>query len=598
MNAKRHNQVNSFTPLNSRVHGSKMKKTLNILISFFLILTYSSCTKDLKTSSAKILNLYTVDVPGFDPLYTANISTAKEVAKVYEGLLQYHYLDRPYQLEPNLAEAMPTVSKDLLTYTFKIKKGVTFHDDPAFPNGKGRELKASDFVYSLKRVADLKLKSSGWWLFDKRIVGLNEWRNEFAKLEKTNYEKEVPGLKALGPYTLQFKLTKKYPQFLYALAMAYSFVVPREAVEKYGQDFNFKAVGTGPFTLKTFVPKSHFHYLRNPNFRPKFFPTTAAPRYLNYLKDYSGKKLPLVDEIKVKVIMENQTQWLNFLAGKIDYLDIPKDNFESSVISNKLSPEMIKKGIQLEISPSQSTMYIAFNQDKSILKNLNLRRAISLSIDIDKYNKLFYNNTGLSAQSVIPPGLKGHDPNFKNRWKGKNLLKAKEYLKKAGYPNGKGLPTITIDTRARTGLRQKAEFMANELKSVGIPAKVVTSSYAEFKRRINNREVMLLMYGWIGDYPDAENFLQLLYGQNLPPGTNYAGYNNPEFNRIYAKATIMPDTIERTKLYKRMNTLVAEQLPWVFTIHMQEYYVFHKHLKNFLKSDFIYGFEQYLDVVK
>ncbi|MFT6067760.1 MAG: ABC-type transport system substrate-binding protein [Bacteriovoracaceae bacterium] len=565
-----------------------------ILIIFSLLLAFSCTKKRVNNSGKKVLRVYTQDVQGFDPVYAANVSTAKEVAKVYEGLLEYHYLKRPYELQANLAEGMPEVSKDGLTFTFKIKKGVMFHDDPAFKEGKGRELVAKDFVYSLMRIADKKLGSSGWWLFDNRIEGLNEWREK----GESNYDLPVSGLKALDSHTLQFKLTKVYPQFMYALAMCYSYAIPREAVEKYGKDFPMKAIGTGPFILKEYVVKSKFRYEKNPAYRDKFFPTEAAPHYAEFVKNYGGKKLPLVDEIDVQVILENQTQWLNFSAGKIDYLDIPKDNFDSSIIGNKLSDDLKAKGVHLEVAPSLSTYYVAFNQSHKVLNNVHLRRAISLSIDIDKFNKLFYNGTGLTAQSIIPPGLTGYKEDYKNPWKGKNLAKAKEELIKAGYPGGKGLPKLTLDALNKTHHRQQSEYIRKELEEAGIIVEVINSPFPEYKRRIQNREVMLLSYGWIGDYPDAENFFQLLYGPNKPPGTNYAGYNDSEFNKLYEKSTVMMPSKERALIYEKMNLMAADDLPWVYLIHLQEYFLYHDHLKNFLKSDFIYGFEQYLDVVR
>lgn len=565
------------------------------LVLIISLLASFSCTrKKLEGSSKKVLRVYTVDVQGFDPIYTANVSTAKEVAKVYEGLLEYHYLKRPYELQANLAEEMPKVSKDGLTYTFKIKKGVMFHDDEAFPNGKGRELVAADFVYSLMRIADSKLGSSGWWLFDKKIAGLNEWR----KAGLSDYDLKIEGLKALDSHTLEFKLTRPYPQFLFALAMTYSSAVPKEAVLKYGKDFPMHAVGTGAFILKEYVVKSKFRYIKNPNYRNKFFPTEAADEYKHFLKDYAGVKLPIVDEIDVRVILENQTQWLNFAAGKIDYLDIPKDNFDASIIGNKLSDELVKKGVKLEIAPSLSTYYLGFNQSHKILQNLHLRRAISLALDIKKYNELFYNGTGLSAQSIIPPGLSGYIKDYKNPWKGANLKKAKEELVKAGYPNGVGLPRITLDTMNKTHHRQQAEFVKKELAKVGIKIETISSTFPEYRRRIKNRDVMLLSYGWIGDYPDAENFFQLLYGPNVSPGTNYVGYNNPEFNKLYEESTILSPGPKRKAMYEKMNLMVGADMPWVYLIHLQEYFLYHKHLKNFLKSDFIYGFEKYLDVTK
>ena len=178
----------------------------SILLLGILVLGVSCTKKD--NFKEKVLNLtVAAKIKGLDPVNTGDTYSSNEVARVYEGLLQYHYLKRPYELIPNLAAEMPKVSEDGLTYTFKIRKGVKFHDNKCFPNGKGRELRASDFVYSIQRMADARNVSVGWWLLDEKIVGLNEWRERNKSAEKTNYDDlDIPGLKALDNYTLQFKL--------------------------------------------------------------------------------------------------------------------------------------------------------------------------------------------------------------------------------------------------------------------------------------------------------------------------------------------------------------------------------------------------------
>ncbi|MEE3080349.1 MAG: ABC transporter substrate-binding protein, partial [Bdellovibrionota bacterium] len=329
----------------------KMLQVAIAILSTTLLL--SSCTKKVDLTE-KVLNLsVTSEVKGMDPIYSNDRYSANEVARVYEGLLEYHYLKRPYTLVPNLAEALPTVSEDGLTYTFKIKKGVMFQDNAAFPGGKGRELVAQDFVYSIKRLADPKLQGLGWWLLDGKVAGLNEWRDKNAAKDETDYSEVIEGLKALDSHTLQFKLKKQFPQFLYSLAMPFTFVVAKEVVEKYGKEFLNNPVGTGPFMLKDGVFKQtakRFEYIKNPTFRKKTYPKEASDEYKAFLKD-AGKPLPLVDKIVVQIIKEDQPRWLNFLKGKVDYVSVPKDNFETAVTPDKgLSDDLMKKGISLLIS--------------------------------------------------------------------------------------------------------------------------------------------------------------------------------------------------------------------------------------------------------
>lgn len=575
-------------------------KTFGIFLFALMLSLSSSCTKKEETND-KVLNLaVTAEVKGMDPIFANDRYSSNEVARVYEGLFEYHYLKRPYQLIPNLAAEMPTVSEDGLTYTIKILPGVKFHDSEAFPEGKGRELVAEDFVYSLKRLADPKLQGLGWWLLDGKVVGLNEWRDKHTELPEVNYDEKVEGLQAIDKYTLQFKLTKPFPQFLYSLAMPFTFVVPREAVEKYGSEFLNYPVGTGPFVLPRFTQSNKIEYVKNPNFRDKFYPTEAAQEFIDagYLKD-AGKKLPLVDRIVINVMTESQPRWLNFQKGRVDYIDIPKDNFDAVVTPDQgLADELKLKGIDLMISPSLDVTYTAFNHDMEIFRNKKLRQAMSLAFDREGSNKLFYNGTALVAHSPVPPGVAGYMPDFVNPYVTRDVEKAKKLLAEAGFPEGKGLPEFQYDCPSSTVARQIGEYFKIQMAEIGIQIRVVTNPWPELLRKITSRQAEIWGIAWGADYPDAENFLQLLYGPNKSPGANGSGYDNAEFNELYKKAAVMQDTPERTALYEQMVKLVAEDTPWIYGFHRQSYTLKHGWLKNYVPSDFDAGQAQYLNIDK
>nr|BDT29259.1 ABC transporter substrate-binding protein [Bacteriovorax sp. HI3] len=565
------------------------------IVALTLLVLLFSCSKK-QDLNERVLNVTAPsDIKGFDPMMASDVGSAAQIAKIYEGLLTYHWLKLPYELIPNLAEEMPTISKDGMTYTFKIKKGILFQDDAAFPNGKGRELTAMDFVYSIKRHADAKNQSTGWWLFDGKIQGLNEWREKYAKLPTVNYDDEVEGIKALDKYTLQFKLAKVFPQFLYALAMPFSYVVAKEAVDKYGKEFINHPVGTGPYVLPVFDQGKRLVFTKNPTFREKFYPTEASPEFKHMLVD-AGKKLPFLDKIVVDVMVESQPAWLKFNKGEVDYLSIPKDNFSATIVDNKLSKEMQDKGISLAITPALDVYFYGFNFDYKVFQNLKLRKAMSLAFDQGMLNKLFYNNTGVPAESSAPPGVAGNVPSFKNPWKGPNLDLARKMLAEAGYPEGKGLPEMTLDTFSSTSARQKAEFFQKQMEKIGIKIKVVTNLNPELQAKIKKRSVMLIDYGWIGDYPDTENFLQIFYGPNSAPGANSANYNNPEFNKMYEVVAKMQDSPARTKLYEEANQFLANDVVAIFTVHTQSYMLQQKWVRNYHDSDFIFDFHQYINV--
>ncbi|MFZ4712493.1 MAG: ABC transporter substrate-binding protein [Bacteriovoracaceae bacterium] len=576
-----------------------MKKWLSLVCVMILAGGLTACTKK-KNTSEKVLNLVTpMKFAGYDPAFAADLYSGNETTRVYEGLLEYHYLKRPYTLQPNLAEAMPVVSADGLTYTFKILKGVKFHDSPAFSGGKGRELVAEDFVYSFKRLADPKLQSTGWWLLDGKIKGLNEWRKKYENAAAANYDDIIDGLKATDANTLVITLAKPFPQFLYALAMPFTVVVAKEAVIHFGKEFLNHPVGTAAFILPEYDQSNTITYLKNPNYREKTYPSDGeAGDKEKGLLESAGKKLPLVDKVVVQIMVEDQPRWLNLQKGAIDYAAIPKDNFSSTVQKDKtLVKELADKGMALEWAPQLDVTYIAFNHDNKLFKdNIKLRRAMSLAYDEVKGNELFYNGTGLSAQSVVPPGIAGYVADFKNPWRQFNLEQAKKLLAEAGYPGGKGLPKLSYDTTSNTVSRQMGEFFAKNMEELGIKIEVISNTWPELVKKTNNKSTMLFGIAWGADYPDAENFLQLLYCPNKAPGSNSSNYCNPEFDKLFAQASVMQDSPERTALYEQAYKLAADQVPWIFGLHRTNFYIRNGWLKNLKLTEFTHGQEKYLDV--
>ena len=566
-----------------------------------LLLTLTSlvsCTKKRDLDS-KVLNLaVSAKIKGMDPIYANDLYSSNEVARVYEGLLEYHYLKRPYELVPNLAEAMPTVSEDGLTYTFKLRKGVLFQDDVAFAGGKGRELTATDVVYSIKRLADPKLQSLGWWILDGKIRGLNEWRKKYAGEKTVNYSEAIEGLQATDARTVVFKLNKPFPQFLYSLAMPFTYVVAKEVVDHYGKEFLNHPVGTGPFVLPKFEQTNKIVYTKNPTYRKKFFPTEASEEFVEkgYLKD-AGKQIPFVEKVIVNILVEDQPRWLNFQKGNIDYLGVPKDNFTSAVTpNNQVSKEFESKGISLEVRPSLDVTYTAFNHDNKLFHNVKLRRAMALAYDVVKGNELFYNNKALPAQSIVPPGIKGHISGYESPFRKRNLEQAKKLLAEAGYPNGEGLPVITYDCPNSTVSRQIGEFFRKNMADIGVKIKVIQNPWPELQKKITNRSVMTYGIAWGADYPDAENFLQLLYGPNKSPGANGSGYDNGEFNQLYKTASVMQDGPERTALYEKMNRIASEQVPWIFGVHRQSFVMTHGWIRNYITADVGADRAEYLNI--
>lgn len=578
----------------------------HLLILLALVLGFGACTKKAEEKGFVLHTSTPEKIKGLDPAQAQDQYSSLEIFRVYEQLLQYHPWKRPYELQPLLAETMPVASKDGLTYTFKLRKGVKFHDSEAFPGGKGRELVAADVVYSIKRLADPRVTSTGWWVLDGRLVGLNEWNEKWAKIKDkpVNYDEEIEGVKAIDQYTVQFKLTKPYPQFLYALAMPYGSIVAREVVEKYGPEFLNHAVGTGPFVLENFKPSETITYVKNPNYWPATYPTDGAPgdQESGLLAD-AGKQLPFLDRIEVRVITEEQPRWMHFLKGELDLSGIPKDNFNQVVEpgGTALKEEYKAKNITLVKEPELGFTYFSMNNESPEVpfKDKRVRQAISLALDEEEAIKLFYNNMAQSAQTVIPPGVSGYEADFKNPYRVLDVEKAKKLLAEAGYPEGKGFPEVKYDALADTTSRQMSEYVSKKLSAIGIKLKVETNTWPALLEKVQKRNFHMYGIAWGADYPDAENFLQLFYGPNASPGgMNNSYYKNAAFDKLFEKARIMSDSPERTKLYSQLARQLAEDCPIVLGVNRIIVALRHPWVKNHKYQEFPINTAKYIRIDK
>jgi oligopeptide transport system substrate-binding protein len=580
--------------------------TLALIASLSASLALPACSHPKKEDPASTLRMPVIEkIKSLDPIQADDLYVSDAVSFPYEGLLQYHFLKRPFVVVPNLAESMPEVSKDGRTYTIRIKKGVLFQDDPCFKetDGKGRELTAEDFIYSWKRVADPKLSSPGFYIFDGKVVGINEWRSAASKAGVADYAKAVEGLKALDRYTLQVTLTQRSIQFPYFLTMPFTFVVPHEAVEYYGATFLNHPVGTGPYRLTESTVGSRYVWDKSPTYRLEHYPTEGEPgdREAGFLSD-AGKPLPLNDRVVLTTYEEWQPMWLNFMAGKLDISIIPKDNYSQAITSSKeLAPELAKRGIELSKVPGYDVTYEVFNMTDPVVGGLSprarmLRQAVSLAMDHDPAIELFYNGRAVSAEGPIPPGLPGYDPTLHNPYRHANITRAKDLLAKAGYPDGKGLPPLVYLTPATTTDRQLSDLFTRMLSVIGVKLEVRTFSWPEYTASIKAGKGQLWGMAWTADYPDADNFLQLFYSKNARPGSNDASYASPEFDRLYEKALMLPDGAERTALYQQMAKVVIEDAPWVFGVHRLIFDVIQPWARNYRYSAFDHGRFRYVRV--
>jgi oligopeptide transport system substrate-binding protein len=544
-------------------------------------------------------------IRGFDPVTSADVPSAHAIYKVYEGLYEYEYLVRPYIVRPNLAEGMPEISANGLTYTFHLKKGVKFADDPCFPGGKGREMTAADFVYSWKRVADVKTRSNCFWIFEGRIAGIDEYHQKSIS-GAVSYDDPVEGFKAADRYTIQVKLTQPYPQLIWVLTMSYTFVVPREAVEYYGQEFLNHAVGTGPYIVSEWKWRNYrIVYSRNPNYHGDTYPTRGEPsdKEDGLLAD-AGRPIPFIDQVTQYVISDNSTEWLKFLSGDIASAGISRDNFDAVVTAQReLTPDLQAKGIRLVKTPQLYTIYLGFNMEDPVvgvsknpaedLRHKKLRQALCRSVDIKKWCT-FYNDRMIPANSPIPPGMAGYDSNKPLPYP-YDMERAKKLLTEAGYPDGKDPKTgrrltltVELGNASDPEERGSIDLIASFFDAIGVELKPNYNNWPEFLKKMERKQQQMFRLGWVADYPDAENFLTLFATKSISPGPNHTNYSNLEFDRLYEQASLMQDTPERTALYMKMADMVIEDAPWITLSYPLAFGLHQRWLQNYKPHDFPY----------
>ena len=247
--------------------------------------------------------------------------------------------------------------------------------------------------------------------------------------------------------------------------------------------------------------------------------------------------------------------------------------------------------------------YIAFNmKDPAIgdstdpavaAKHRKLRQAFASAIDVPTYCMVIHNNRDTPANTILPPGVAGYTTKpYAYQF---DRQRAKKLIAEAGYPNGKdatGHPlrlTMISAGAGSTDARQQAEFFAEQLRAIGVDLVVQQLSFAEYLRREHDGEAQIVYAGWIIDYPDGQNFMQLLYGPNKAPGVNFCNYQNPEFDRLYEKVLTMQDCPERSALYAQMSDIAIADCPWALMTYSLSYGLFQPWFQNYKPHAFPYS---------
>jgi ABC-type transport system substrate-binding protein len=549
---------------------------------------------------------------GFDCARESDEFTGTLCDNIYDSLLQYDHLARPVKLQPRAAVDMPEIADGGRTYTIRIKPGIHFTADAAF-EGKRRELTAQDYVYSFKRIFDPKVRAQWLFLLEGKVAGADKLVEEAKRTGKFDYDKPIEGLQALDRYTFRLKLVEPDYNMLYILALPATAAVAREVVEKYGEAFPQHPVGTGPYKLGEWRRSSKIVLEANPDWRGETFRTAGGEdeRDERIAAHLAGKTLPLIGRIEVYIMEDRQPQWLSFLNAEHDYIrPVPAEFIHLAIPGGKLAPNLAKRGVQVRPDEIAWVTYLMFNMNDPVLggytpEKIALRRAISLAYPIHEEIAILYKNQAIKVDSPIAPGMAGYTPETSptleyNPAKAKALLDMFGYVDRDGdgwrdMPDGSPL-TFDMASSPLQQERQRNHLWSRALSDIGVRVTFnMVEKVPEIRRQAQNGKIQSWSYGWIADYPDGENFLQLFWTKSIG-GANYSMFSLPEYDRMYEKVKKMPDSAERTEMYRRMVHLLWVYNPWRVNTLQRHTILLHPWVSGYKKHPFSHEPFRYMDI--
>lgn len=492
-------------------------------------------------------------ITSLDPAASSNFENIQAVNQLFNGLVQ---TDDELNVVPCIAHTFK-ISEDGLVYTFLLRTDVYFHDNACFDGGKGRKVTAKDFEFSFNR------------LYDSRVSSAMSLLSNIDRTEKTSYN----GFVAVNDSVFEVHLKEPFSAFLNILAMKYFSVLPHEAIDKYQQDFRRNPVGTGPFTFKMWEEGTKLIMVKNENY---------------FEKDEKGQALPYIDAVSVSFAKDKETAFMELLSGKFDMVS-GVDAFNINEVLDKSGNlnDVYTKKFYLQKQTFLKTDYIGILIDENIesvknspLKIKAIRQAINYAFDRDKMIKFLMNNTGEPATSgFIPRGLKAYNPE-KVKGYSYNPDKVRQLLMEAGFPDGKGMPEITLHTV--DNYKEQVEFIQSQLAENHIKLKISIDKPSVLRQAVASCEYNMFRKSWFADYADEENFMSMFYSKNFSPaGFNYTHYKNTDFDVLFEKALKEKNDSVKVDLYQQMDRMLIDDAPVIPLYYAKVIRLVSHNIKNF-----------------
>jgi ABC-type transport system substrate-binding protein len=569
------------------------------------------------SSGEKVLRYaFPVAETGFDPAQLSDLYSRVVTSHIFDAPLTYDHLARPFKLKPLVCEAMPEVSADFRSFTFRIKPGIYFADDPAF-QGRRRELVAEDFVYAFKRIYDPKLKSPGQSnLEDEGIIGLRELREAALQGKKGfDYDAKVEGLLAVDRYTLRVRLRESRPRHLYTWAARDILgAVAREVVEAYGDDIMAHPVGTGPFRLTQWRRSSLIVLTRNPTYREHFYdaePNADDSGGQALAAHFKGRRLPMIDRVEIAIIEQAQPRWLSFLNAEQDFIErLPNEFVDQAVPGGAVAPNLGKRGIRAYRSITPDATLTVFNMDDALVggytpQQVALRRAMALGNDIGREIRIVRHGQAIPAQSIIAPMLEGYRNDLRTEMSVYDVSRAKALLDVYGYvdrdgdgwreqPDGKPL-VIEMATQSDQGSRQLDELWKKDMDALGLRVVLKTAQWPENLKSARAGKFVMWRVGTLAATPDGQNPLERAYGPSIGKG-NLSRFHLAAFDKVYERLKLLPSGPERQALFDEAAELMVAYMPYRVGTHRIVTDLSYGGLVGYRRAPFWIDWWQYVDI--
>jgi peptide/nickel transport system substrate-binding protein len=549
-----------------------------------LVLGVISCTKPgapegtLRTARGGLYygGIYrqneTGEIRTLDPAQINDITSSHVSINIFDQLVHF---DTDLNMVPGLAKRW-MISEDGLTYTYILRSTARFHDDPCFPNGKGRAVTARDVLYSFTRICDVRAGTRSDAYFRDKVVGANEYYRATQEASRNGTAprvRAVRGFEAPDDTTFIIRLTKPFAPFEYTVTQTSMGIVPREAVDYYGKDFFQHPVGSGPFRFVSWTPDRDLFVKRNPTY---------------WDVDERGNRLPYLDGIRFSFIKDDKLQLLEFAAGNLEESFRIPNEFFADIVDEKKQPKGKWSRNQLLHKTALSTQFYGMVTTKGVFRDARVRRAINYAVDRNRIIRYVLKGqaAGPAHHGLVPPSMPDYQSDSVIGYSF-NPTRARELLAEAGYPNGLGFPEITLQLNAGGGRNVSiAEAIQGMLKEhLNINIKLQQVEFAQHLSDIDKGKAPFFRLGWVADYPDPESFLNLYYGKLVPSDDedspiNSTRFRNAEFDRLFEEAISTTDRAERMRLYRKAEQIAIENAPMLLILNDEDYRFVQPYVKN------------------